>query len=70
MRNVYFIDRADGGCRYIAAALFELVATVVNSEMETCTSKVLHVHGSERGKEMKVVSLFVSLRWDDQNMAS
>lgn len=39
-RNVYFIDRADGGCRHIAAALFELLTTVVNSEMETCTSKV------------------------------
>ena len=37
---MYFIDRADGGCRHIAAALFELLATVVNSEMETCTSKV------------------------------
>ena len=28
------------------------------------------VRGSERGKEMKVVSLFVSLMWDDQNMES
>ena len=37
---MYFIDRAEGGCRQIAAAPFELLATVVNSEMETCTSKV------------------------------
>ena len=67
-RNVYFIDRADGGCRHIAAALFELLATVVNSEWRHAQAKC--VRGSERGKEMKVVSLFVSLMWDDQNMAS
>ena len=28
------------------------------------------VRESERGKEMKVVSLFVNLMWDDRNMAS
>ena len=39
-RNVYFIDRADRGCKHIAAALFQFLETVVNSEMETCTSKV------------------------------
>ena len=39
-RNVYFIDRADRGCKHIAAALFQLLETVGNSEMETCTSKV------------------------------
>ncbi|KAJ7388611.1 hypothetical protein OS493_036684 [Desmophyllum pertusum] len=31
---------ADGGCRHIAAALFDLLSTVINAEMQACTSKV------------------------------
>lgn len=30
---------ADGGCRHIAASLFDLLATVIANEMQTCTGK-------------------------------
>ena len=60
-RNVYFIDRADGECRHIAAALFESLVTVVNSEMETCTSKVCMWvgKGKRNGGCLPVCQLYV-----------
>ena len=32
-------DRADGGCRHIAAALFDLEANVPFNDLQSCTSR-------------------------------
>ena len=32
-------DRADGGCRHIAAALFDLEASVRFNDLQSCTSR-------------------------------